>query len=300
MPAPRPPTIVAREPLPSGVSHSIASSVVFFGPKRQALAGPGDRQILVAGAIGDGVGRGAVDRVDPDQRGVALGAPRRAHGPADAVARDELAAAHLGGRDVDVVVRGLRRVDPQEGRAVAQDLDDSLGAFPAALVLLLRRRLPRREPELEPDADRERALATADSRPPRPRPRRELEDPPRPLKARSSSSESARSSSSAFAAGLGGVIGVLPAAASADPRRAAFAGPRRRGSSASSPSPSASGSEASVVRLAEDRVDQVGLAQAPEPLESQLVGYRVKVGKRARLQLGAFEYSHQLFLLSWW
>ena len=53
-------------------------------------------------------------------------------GPADAVARDELAAAHLRGGDVDVVVGGLRRVDAQEGRAVAEHLDDALGDALAA------------------------------------------------------------------------------------------------------------------------------------------------------------------------
>ncbi len=51
----------------------------------------------------------AVDRVDAHERREALRAARRAHGPADAVAVDELAAAHLRRRDVDVVVGRRRR-----------------------------------------------------------------------------------------------------------------------------------------------------------------------------------------------
>src|SRR5439155_20956889 len=41
--------------------------------------------------------------------------------------RDELAAAHLRGRDVDVVVAGVGRRHAQEARAVAEQLDDALG-----------------------------------------------------------------------------------------------------------------------------------------------------------------------------
>jgi hypothetical protein len=37
--------------------------------------------------------------------------------------------------------------------------------------------------------------------------------------------------------------------------------------------------------VAEDGVDEVGLAQAPEPLEAELVGDRVQVGERAGLKL---------------
>ena len=83
--------------------------------------------------------RRAVDRVDADQRRVALGAPRRAHRARDAVAGDQLAAAHLRGGDVDVLVGGLGRVDAQERRAVAEHLDDALGD---ALGVLRRRPSP--------------------------------------------------------------------------------------------------------------------------------------------------------------
>ncbi len=45
-----------------------------------------------------------------------------------------------------------------------------------------------------------------------------------------------------------------------------------------------------VARLTENRVDQISLAQAPEAVEAKLVGDRVQVGQRGRLQLGAVEY----------
>ena len=48
-------------------------------------------------------------------------------GTGHAVAGDELAAAHLRSGDVHVAVGGLGRVDAQEGRAVAEHLDDALG-----------------------------------------------------------------------------------------------------------------------------------------------------------------------------
>ena len=75
-----------------------------LGAQREPLVRIVDRQLVVANAVCDGVGRGAVDGVDADERGVALGAPRRAHRPGHAVARDELAATDLRGGDVDVLV----------------------------------------------------------------------------------------------------------------------------------------------------------------------------------------------------
>jgi hypothetical protein len=41
-----------------------------------------------------------------------------------------------------------------------------------------------------------------------------------------------------------------------------------------------------------DGVDQIRLAQAPEAVEPHLIGDRVQVRQRARLQLGALKYSH--------
>ena len=86
------------------------------GPEREALGRQRARQVVEVRALGDLVGRAAVDRVDPDQRRVALRAARLAHRPADRVAGDELAAAHLRGGDVDVVVGRLRRREAHEAR----------------------------------------------------------------------------------------------------------------------------------------------------------------------------------------
>ena len=70
------PAMTTREPLPNGVSHSTAFSVDVLGAEREALGRPGDRQILEARALGDLVGRAAVDGVDADQRREALRAAR--------------------------------------------------------------------------------------------------------------------------------------------------------------------------------------------------------------------------------
>ena len=42
--------------------------------------------------------------------------------------------------------------------------------------------------------------------------------------------------------------------------------------------------------VVEDRVDEVGLAQAAKTVEPKLIGDRMQVGERAGLQLGALEY----------
>src|SRR5690606_24293751 len=77
-------------------------------------------------------------------RRVALRAARRPDRAGDAVARDQLAAAHLGGRDVDVAVARLAvGRDAHEARAVAHQVEHALDR-PLALVLLVaavRRRL---------------------------------------------------------------------------------------------------------------------------------------------------------------
>ena len=82
--------------------------------------------------------------------------------------------------------------------------------------------------------------------------------------------------------------GACVRAASAGARRSARLGARRLGA------------RRLGGRLVEDRVDQLGLAKPPEALEAELVGDRVQVGERACLQLGALEYGHVMFLLSWW
>ena len=68
-------------------------------------AGRSSKRALSASSIGGAI----VDRVDPDQRGEPLRAPRRAARPGHPVAGDELAALDLSRGDVDVVVRGVGR-----------------------------------------------------------------------------------------------------------------------------------------------------------------------------------------------
>src|SRR5262249_33430629 len=95
--------------------------------EREALGREGRRQLVEADALGDLVGRAAVDRVDAHERREALGATRRPHGAADAVAVDQLAAAPLRSRDVDVVVGGgATLAEAQEAGAVLGQLDDAL------------------------------------------------------------------------------------------------------------------------------------------------------------------------------
>ena len=98
------------------------------GVQRDALGRVAARQVVVLRALGDLVGRAAVDRVDADERRVALGAARRADRARDLVARDELAAAHLGGGDVDVVVGGLRRrTTRRKPEPLGEQLDGAAG-----------------------------------------------------------------------------------------------------------------------------------------------------------------------------
>ena len=78
--------MTTREPLPNGVSHSIALSVGSSAPSASRSDGNVDGQVLEARALGDLVGRAAVDGVDAHERRVALRAPRRAHRAAHAVA----------------------------------------------------------------------------------------------------------------------------------------------------------------------------------------------------------------------
>ena len=98
-----------------------------LGVEREPLGRPRGRQVLELRALGDLVGRAAVDRVDADERREPLRAARRAHRAGDPVAAHELAALDLRGGHVDVVVGRLRRVEADERRAVAEQLDDALG-----------------------------------------------------------------------------------------------------------------------------------------------------------------------------
>ncbi len=79
------------------------------GAEFEALARKLNGQIVEASAIGQLLGGATVDRVDAHQRRETLGTVRGAARAGDAVAVHQLAALDLGGGDVDVVVRRLRR-----------------------------------------------------------------------------------------------------------------------------------------------------------------------------------------------
>ena len=200
---------------------------------------------------------------------MALGAPRRADGALDAVAGDQLAALDLGGGDVGVLVGRLGRRDAHEGRAVGQQLDGPVE--PAVVGVARGGRLGDRLPL---------TLALARGR-----------------------------------LGLG--LGVA-AAAAAPATPAAARGPRRgvgllvgglgrlRGVGGLDRLGELGlglglGTRGSLglrvgVRLGragltgDDGVDQLGLAQAAEAVDPELVGQQVQVGERALLQLGAVEH----------
>jgi hypothetical protein len=78
---------------------------------------------------------------------VAFVAPWRAHRSAHLVARAQLAAADLGGRDIDVVARLPGRVDTHEAAAVGEDVEGAgrelLLALGRAALLRFRRFLGR-------------------------------------------------------------------------------------------------------------------------------------------------------------
>src|SRR5947207_2092553 len=66
-----------------------------LGEQGETLGREAGGQVVEVGALGDLVGRTAVDRVDADERGVALRAARRANRAGDPVAGDQLTAADL-------------------------------------------------------------------------------------------------------------------------------------------------------------------------------------------------------------
>ena len=71
-----------------------------LGAELEALAREDGGEVLEARALGDLVGRAAVDGVDADQRREPLRPAGRAHRAGDAVARHQLATFDLGGGDV--------------------------------------------------------------------------------------------------------------------------------------------------------------------------------------------------------
>ena len=176
--------MTTREPLPNGVSHSIALTVGSSEPSSIRSDGQATAQVLEARALGDLVGRAAVDGVDADQRREALGAPRRAHRAGDPVAGDELAALDLRGGDVDVVV----------GRVGRREADEA-GAVGRAARRRPRRRGPRGRPRGAAAAGSSRSTSVAG----RPRRAGAPRPPRRPRRERRGSSSPAASSASAAA-----------------------------------------------------------------------------------------------------
>ncbi len=219
-----------------------------LGAERDAIGRPGDRQVLEAGALGDLLGRAAVDGVDADQRREALRAARGAHRAGDLVARHELAALDLRGGDVDVVVGLLVGDQAQEAGAVGEQLDGALDDAVLAIVGTGRRR------------DRGDGLVAVDQ-----------------AAALVLVAAAATPAAAAAARALGAVIGVRIGA--------------RQAPAARRPRPRARArrlrSRATLAR--EDGLDEIGLAQAAEAVDPELVGEQVQIGERALLQGGAVQ-----------
>ena len=99
---------VTREPRPIGARSAICLERRVLGLNVIGAEGKARAEVHVARAVRDLLGGGPLivsTRTSEGWRSERRGA---AGGAADAVAGDELAAAHLRRRDVDVVVRGVR------------------------------------------------------------------------------------------------------------------------------------------------------------------------------------------------
>ena len=123
-------TISARWPLPIGATMSMTRAersflVGVLELHLQPLVGIERRQVVEVDLVARLVRVFEVDRVDLEQREVALAVLGAADVAVDGVAGAQAEAADLRGRDVDVVRAGqvvrLRRA--QEAEAVRQDLD---------------------------------------------------------------------------------------------------------------------------------------------------------------------------------
>ena len=272
-----------RQPLDGLERHVV-------GAERQALGRPGGRQVLELRALGDLVGRAAVDRVDADERREALGAARRAHRAGDPVAGHELAALDLRGGDVDVVVGGLALLpEADEGGAVAEQLDDALDDAVLALAVAASRS-PR-----GPVAVAAAAVAVAAA----------VVAVLAPAAAAAAAAPAARAGGRVLVGGavlLGLGLDAASASASASVSTsesatgAALARERRRGLGASSSS-HLGGRRLGAGLARDDRVDQVGLAQAAEAVDAELVGDQVEVGERALLERVAVQDGRHVVLL---
>ena len=230
------------------------------GAELQALRREGARAARRSGvpSATSSAGR-AVDRVDADERRVALGAARRADRAGDAVARDQLAAARPARRRCRRRrrrARAARRArSPSRCRAARRRPRSSRRG---ARRRRRRRRRPRGRPRRGPTA-RGRRASRAGASGARPRPR-----PPR------------RRLRSATLVGLGDALGLGDASR---PRR-------RRWRRLASPPPS------SPPESREDAVDEVGLAQPAEAVDAELRGDDVQVCERARLEGVAMQNGH--------
>ena len=136
-------TISARWPLPIGATMSMtrADRSFLVGSSSsilQPLVGIERRQVVEVDLVAGLLGVFEVDRVDLEQREIALAFLRAADLALDGVAGAQAEAADLRGRDVDVVGAGqvVRFRRAQEAEAVLQHLDD---AFADDLDLVRRR-----------------------------------------------------------------------------------------------------------------------------------------------------------------
>ena len=130
-------TIRPRWPLPTGVDQiDDARRHVAGRLELDALLGIERRQVVEEDLVAGDVGMLEVDRLDLDQREVALAFLRRADLAGDGVAGAQVEAADLRGRDVDVVRAGQVVVlgRAQEAEAVGQALEHALGEDQAALL----------------------------------------------------------------------------------------------------------------------------------------------------------------------
>ena len=224
------------------------------GAELQAHRREGARQLVVGRALGDLLGRRAVDGVDAHERRVALRAPRLAH---RARRRGRRRRARSGAPGRPRCRRRRRRARaatrarspsrcPSSSTTPSMRLVAALGgrrSASSASPRVARRRSSRPRPR--PPREPRRRLGAR--RPPRRRPRRR---PPR-----------SRRAPSALAVGAVGVaVGVAASASPPESRRM--------------------------------RSIELGLAQPPEAVDAELRGDRVQVGERARLEGVAMQDGH--------
>src|SRR4051812_30923052 len=272
------------------------------GVERDALRRPRARQLVERRALRDLLRRLAVDRLDAHERRVALGAPRRAERAADAVAGDELAAADLGGGDVDVVVGRIGRREAQEAGAVRQQLDDAAhGALGPGLAIACA--------GAPVAAGAVAAAAVAAVAVPSAAAAAAARAPGRPvlllLGLLVLDLDEVALDVGLGLLGLGLGVGLGVGLVLVDLRRAVAQAP-----APPTPAPrprlrlggrlvdDVLGERLVVVAalVLDDAVDELGLAQAAEAVDAELRRDRVQIGERARLQGGAGQNGHGVLL----